>query len=188
MKANEAESTLTYYFGVPEEYGDNMSASPQLLAFEQHRARSDLYDVHLHSKAMDTFLEKIPPTMNTGLDLTHYEDTAGFLDKADMKECGIFYDTRITAVEGKRDEVLQGLQCLAETVKREEKDTYTFLVLRSLDNEHGVRIFERYATKGALEEHWRGKALLDFWSSSKSIIKSMEGRGYIPNGWGWLHR
>jgi hypothetical protein len=48
--------------------------------------------------------------MTTGLDLTHYEDVAGFLDKAtplnskEIKECGVFYDTRINAQAGKRDE------------------------------------------------------------------------------------
>ena len=59
-----------------------------MLAFEQYRVRDDLYEIHFHSKAMDVFLAKIPPTMTTGLDLTHYEDVAGFLDKpGDMKVC-----------------------------------------------------------------------------------------------------
>ena len=37
VEANEPESCLTYYFGTPEEYGGNHSASPQMLAFEQYR-------------------------------------------------------------------------------------------------------------------------------------------------------
>jgi len=73
-------------------------------------------------------------------------------------------------------------------VEREEKGTYTYLVLRSLDTEDGVRVFERYASKEAMEEHWKGKVLLEFFMGSKEIIKSMEGRSYVPNGYGWLHR
>jgi hypothetical protein len=61
-----------------------------MLAFEQYRVRDDLYKIHFSSSAMGVFLSKIPPTMTTGLDLTHYEDTAGFLDKpGDMTECGV---------------------------------------------------------------------------------------------------
>jgi hypothetical protein len=90
VRANEPESCLTYYFGTPEEYGGNHSRSHQMLAFEQYRVREDLYETHFHSKAMGVFLSKIPPTMTTGLDLTHYEDTSGFLDKpGNMKECGV---------------------------------------------------------------------------------------------------
>ena len=160
-----------------------------MLAFEQYRVRSDLYETHFHSAAMDTFLAKIPPTMTTGLDLTHYEDVAGFLDKpGDMTECALFYDTRITCTPGNREVVLAGLKMVAGQVEREEKGTYTYLVLRSLDTEDGVRVFERYASKEAMEEHWRGKTLLEFFMDSKEIIKSMEGRSYVPNGYGWLHR
>lgn len=165
-----------------------MSTTPQMLAFEQYRVRSDLYDTHFNSKPMGEFLPAIAPTMATGLDLTHYEDVAGYLDKADKVECGIFYDTRIKCETGKREEVLSKLKILAQVIEKEEKDTYTFLVLKSLDGEGGVRIFERYASKAALQEHWKGKALLNFFKGSKEIISSMEGRGYIPNGHGWLHR
>lgn len=38
-----------------------------MLAFEQYRVREDLYEIHFHSKAMDVFLSKIPPTMTTGV-------------------------------------------------------------------------------------------------------------------------
>lgn len=189
VRAHEPSSCLTYYFGTPAEYGGQHSSSPQMLAFEQYRVRSDLYEIHFHSAAMDTFLAKIPPTMTTSLDLTHYEDVAGFLDKpGDMTECALFYDTRITCAPEKREAVLAGLKTVAGQVEREEKGTYTYLVLRSLDTEDGVRVFERYASKEAMEEHWKGKALLEFFMGSKEIIKSMEGRSYVPNGYGWLHR
>ncbi|KIW51607.1 hypothetical protein PV05_10311 [Exophiala xenobiotica] len=57
------------------------SRSPYLFAFEQYRTREDLYDTHFNSAAMRTFLAKIPATMTTGLDLTHYEDSSGFLNR-----------------------------------------------------------------------------------------------------------
>ena len=140
---------------------------------------------------MAKFLAAIPPTMTTGLDITHYEDVAGFLDKpGNSKECGIFYDTRITCAPtpGTRDAILSKLAKVAEVVEREEPGTYTYMVLRSLDTEDGVRVFERYESRAAMEEHCKGKALLDFFMGSKEQIKSMEGRGYLPNGYGWLHR
>ncbi|KAI9878050.1 MAG: hypothetical protein M1830_002065 [Pleopsidium flavum] len=186
--SNERKTTLTYYFGVPLETGSDQSRSTQMLAFEAYNERSDLYSVHFHSPAMDTFLSKIPATMTTGLDLTHYEDVGGYLDKAEMKECGIIYDTRITSAQGKRDEVLASLTGLAKWVEGNEEGTYTYLVLKSLDGEDGIRVFERYASKGALEAHQSGKELLELLMTSKENIKSMEGRGYVPNGHGWLHR
>jgi quinol monooxygenase YgiN len=84
--------------------------------------------------------------------------------------------------------VLAKLGTVAKEVEASEPNTYTFLVLRSLDTEDGVRVFERYASRAAMEQHWKGKALLDFFMGSKEQIKSMEGRSYVPNGYGWLHR
>jgi quinol monooxygenase YgiN len=186
---HEKDSTLAYYFGVPEEYGHNMPSSPQMIAYEAYRVRDDLYQTHFSSKPMAAFLPKISATMTTGLDLTHFEDTAGFEDKTpDMKECGIFYVTRITAKPGKRPEVLEKLAKLAKWVEENEDETYTFLVLKSLDNDDDLRIWERYAARKALEAHMSRKEVLDFFISSKELIGSMEGRGYIPNGAGWLHR
>lgn len=189
MIDNERETTLAYYFGVPEEYGNDMSSSPQMIAYEAYGKREDLYETHFHSKPMDVFLSKIPSTMTTGLDLTHFEDVAGFVDKpGDMRECAIFYVTKITAKSGKRAQVLERLTKLAKWIEENEAGTYTFLVLKSLDTEDNVRIFERYATRRDLEEHMGRREVLDFHMASKEIIASMEGRGYRPNGAGWLHR
>jgi hypothetical protein len=38
--------------------------------------------------------------------------------------------------------------------------TDTFLILASLDTPDGIRIFERYASRAAMEAHWQGKPLL----------------------------
>ncbi|KAF2842009.1 hypothetical protein M501DRAFT_1028790 [Patellaria atrata CBS 101060] len=189
VRENEKATTLTYYFGTPEEYGKNHSRSTCMLAFEMYGKRDDLYVTHFNSSAMGTFLKKMPHTLMTGLDLMHYEDVGGYLDKYnDMRECEIFYDTRLKIKPEKCEEVLAKLVKLADWTKENEKDTYTFLVLKSLDNDHDVRIFERYATRTALEAHQQAKKVIDCFQSSKDLILSMEGRGYIPNGDGWLHR
>lgn len=137
---------------------------------------------------MGQFLATVPSSMSTGLDLTHYTETCGFLDKsANCRECGVMYDTRIecnTAAD--RGAVLGKLVAIAEHAEKEE-DTYTFFVLKSLDNETQVRIFERYASWEAMEKHQGSQGMVGFWLSSKGEIKSMDGRAYVPNGKGWLH-
>lgn len=166
-----------------------MSASPQMLAYECYGKREDLYETHLNTKHIQAFLPKIADTMTTGLDLTHYDIAAGYIDKpGDMRECAIFYVTKIVAKPGKRNDILQKLETLAEHVEKSEDGAWTFQVLRSLDNETEIKIFERYATRKALEAHMSSKEVLDAFISSKDIIASVEGRGYTPNGAGWLHK
>lgn len=174
---------------MPEENGKDMSNSPSMIAYEAYTVRDDLYKTHFSSEPMSKFLPKIFSTMTTGLDLTHFEDVSGYEDKtSNMKECEIFYITRISAKSGKRDEILEKLSALADWVNKNEDEAYTYLVLKSLDNDDDVRIWERYGTKKALEAHQSSPEVLRFLISSKEIIGSMEGRGYIPNGAGWLHR
>ncbi|KAI1611654.1 hypothetical protein EDD36DRAFT_489806 [Exophiala viscosa] len=187
---NESTSTLTYYFGVPPEYAGNMSASNQMLAFEMYGKREDLYKTHFHSEAMGNFLKKIPPTMTTGLDLTHYEDVDGsFLDKpGDSREAAVIYDSRIKCHPGRREVVVQRLSALARSIELHLEDTWTFMVLKSLDNDHEVRVFQRSGTWEGAEElesyEPRLKTILD----SKDEIASLEGRAFVPNKKGWLHR
>jgi quinol monooxygenase YgiN len=186
---NEKETCLTYYFMVPEENEHDKSASPFLLAFEGYTQRSDLYDIHLHSDAMAKFLPKIGETMITGLDLSHFEDVCGFLDKADDAKAGVIYVSRIKAHAGKRDELLGKLKKLADAVDKNEKDCYSYLVLKSLDNEEDIRIMERYGSKKGLEDHLKSKEFLDTFKSSKDIVAGLEGRRFVEcEERGWLHR
>lgn len=138
---------------------------------------------------MGQFLASVPSTMSTGLDLTHYTEVAGFLDKsAHCRECAIIYDTRIECQSPQdRDAVLTKLAAVAQHAEQNEDGTYTFLVLKSLDNGEHVRVFERYASWEAMEAHQKGDKLVSFWLGSKGEIKSMEGRTYVPNHKGWLH-
>lgn len=137
---------------------------------------------------MGVFLTKIPQTMVTGLDLVHYEDVCGFLDKANMKECGVIWETRIWTHPGQQQKVLDDLAVLAAWVEKNEPETYTFLVHKGLDFENEIRILERYQTRDALEAHQGRKEVVDFFMSNKEAIRSMVGGGYVPNGLGWLHR
>ena len=165
-----------------------------MLAIEQYRVRSDLYEIHFHSPAMGPFLEKIPATMTTGLDLSHYEDVGGFLhrdgdDGVEEKQRGVWWDTKIWCKDGAaREEVVKRLTSVADQVQKDEDSTWSYLVLKCLDDDVGLRIFERYRDQEALERHWKGQGLLEFWKGSKELVRSLEGRGYVPNGWGWLHR
>ena len=139
---------------------------------------------------MAPFLKATPPCMSTGFDLTHFTEAAGFLDKSGTaKECAIIHDTKIVCASGTaRDAVLTKLAAVAAHAEREEPGTYTFLVLKSLDNDDHVRIFERYASWEALETHQRGGGWVSLLLGAKEEIKSLEGRPYVPNLKGWLHR
>ena len=161
-----------------------------MLAFEIYGKREHLYEIHFHSSVMGEFLKKIPPTMTTGLDLTHYEDVAGsFLDKpGDRRECAVMYDSRIKCNAGKRDAVLQKLSTLAVQIEADLNDCWTFMVLKSLDNEHEVRIFQRYGTWKGLDIQENFEPRLSALFECKNEIASMEGRAFVPNRKGWLHR
>lgn len=138
---------------------------------------------------MQEFLATVPSTMSTGLDLTHYTETAGFLDKpGNCQECEIIYDNRIEChTQGVRSSILDKLAVIAEHIKEHEDGTSTFLVLKSLDSDTQMRIFERHASWDAMLAHQKGDKMVDLWLGSKAGIKSMEGRAYVPNGKGWLH-
>jgi quinol monooxygenase YgiN len=138
---------------------------------------------------MGEFLKTVPPLMSTGLDLTHYSVSSGFLDKSGTcAEAALIYDTRITcASSGARASLLAKLKAVAEAEERDAEGTMTFFVLESLDDETGVRVMERYGSKAALEEHLQSQRMREFWLGAKEEIKSLEARWYVPNGKGWLH-
>lgn len=128
--------------------------------------------------------------MAIGFDLTHYTEVSGFLDKSKSAlECAVIHDTKITCASVPACETILGrLEAIAKHAEREEKGTYTFWVLRSLDNEEHLRIFERYESWEALESHQKAPGLVKFWLDSKEEVRSMEGRAYAPNLKGWLNR
>jgi quinol monooxygenase YgiN len=141
---------------------------------------------------MSSFLAKIPHIMTTGLDLTHYSLAAGFIDlPGDQRECGIMQDVKVLCLSANaRQLVLAKAAKLAQAVESEGKDNgvFSFMVLSNLDVDKGVRLFLRFSSRDAMERHMRRKDVLDFWMTSKEDITTMESRGYVPNGKGWLHR
>ena len=146
---------MTYYFGLPVQYWTNKSATTHMFAIEVYANRDSLYTTHFSSPAMKEFLTKIPPTMTTGLDLSNYEDAGGFLDKfTDKRECEIMTDVRITSKPETRDNLLAKLLRLSKVLRASgPQGVLTFLVLKALDDDQGIRIFQRF----------------DLWSSSSKL-------------------
>lgn len=200
---------MTYYFGIPIEYADDISKTTSMLAFEAYRKREvrsitqpernpretnmeqDLYETHFNSAAMGKFLNVIPDLMTTGLDLSHYAPVAGFLDRdTGMQECGIMQDIRIRCEHDiARQTVLARGKILAQALELEDRKTLlTYMVFESLDDVIGVRIFGRWSNRHAMEVFLRRSDVKDFWMAAKDDVASMESRNYVPNKKGWLHR
>ena len=185
---------MSYYFGIPLDYADEFSKTTSMFAFEVYGCREDLYETHLGSPAMQKFLTIIPDHATTDLDLNHYSAVGGFLDRdGDKKECAIMQDTRIGCKSAEaREEVVKRLQALCskmqDSVKSSADGVLTFMAFSCLDNETGARMYSRFESREAMETFLRRKDVLDFWMESKGDIASMEARGYLPNGKGWLHR
>lgn len=186
---------MAYYFGIPLEYSDDFSKTTSMFAFEVYGRREDLYETHLNSPAMGKFLASIPEHTTTDLDLNHYTSLGGgFLDReGDKRECVIMFDQRIGCKSSAAREAVAGrLTALCTQVKDsvevESAGVLTFMAFSCLDNDTGLRIYSRFESKIALQRFLRRQDVLDFWKESKSHVASMEARGYLPNGKGWLHR
>lgn len=128
--------------------------------------------------------------MTTGLDLSHYEHVGGFLDRHnDKRECQIMVDVRISCKAEARETVLSKLNLLSTSLKKSNlQGTLTFMVLKSLDSDQGIRLFERFQSWDSKADHESTREVLDFWLTSKDDLLSMESQVYVPNGKGWLHR
>lgn len=132
--------------------------------------------------------------MSTSVDISYYSAIAGFLDlPGDRRECGIIQDTRIIcSSQSARASVLVKFKALATVIEAAEKmeslGVFTYMVFESLDDETGVRVFGRFADRESMEAFSRRKEVTGFWLGSKEEVKSMECRGYVSNGKGWLHR
>ncbi|KAF2430254.1 hypothetical protein EJ08DRAFT_247451 [Tothia fuscella] len=187
-------NTLTYYFGIPLDYADNHSGTPSMLAFEVYSKREDLYETHFKSTKMAEFLQKIPPTMPTGLDLSHYSFISGYLDKpADKRECGIMQDVRIicfssTARDKVKTKIADLCKSIEATEEKEHNGVYTWMAFSSFDDEKEIRLFTRYESREAMEKCQKRKDVLDFWFSTKEEVDKMGAQRFAPQGKGWLYR
>lgn len=145
---------------------------------------------------MTKFLSLIPAASTTGLDLNHYRCTAGFLDfPGDKNEAGVMQDVRIVCTSPDvRPGIVTSLNSLVNKVHKEERENggkngvLTYMAFESLDDEVGVRIYGRWKTREDMERFIRREDAVRFWMENKKGMKSMEQRGYVPNGKGWLHR
>jgi len=182
-------TTKTYYFGIPIDYAHNFSSTTSMFAFEVYGTREDLYDTHLTSPAMQTFLEKIPSASTTGLDLNHYRCVAGFLDASGRnEEAGVMQDVRISCTSPEAmAALLPGLKMLVGGVDG-SGGTLTYMAFRGLDDEVSARIYGRWKTREDMEAFIRRADVNGFWMQNKEHVRAMEQRLYVPNGKGWLHR
>ncbi|KAH4042334.1 hypothetical protein HBH64_017510 [Parastagonospora nodorum] len=182
-------STKTYYFGIPIDYAHNFSSTTSMFAFEVYSSREDLYETHLTSPAMQTFLTQIPAASTTGLDLNHYRLVGGFLDSSGRQaEAGVIQDMRITCVSAEaREMLLVVLKGLVDGVEANE-GMLTYTAFACLDDDVGARIFGRWKTREDMERFIRRDDVNGFWMKNKGHVKAMEQRLYVPNGKGWLHR
>jgi quinol monooxygenase YgiN len=167
-----------------------------MFAFEVYGKRDDLYTTHLGSPAMTKFLDRIPASSTTNLDLAHYRCVAGFLDlHAQKGEAGVIQDVKITCTEAKARETLLGkLVGLVGSVQREVRENrgrdgvYTYMAFACLDDDVGVRIMGRWRDRGHMESFVRRADVGAFWAEGKEDVARMEQRLYLPNRKGWLHR
>jgi quinol monooxygenase YgiN len=139
---------------------------------------------------MSIFLSKAPPTMPTGLDLSHYAKVAGYIDApGDKRECAIMVDTRVSCISATaRSTVILKLSQLAKSVEKDAQGVYTWMAFSSLDSDTALRIFARFESREAMEVYQRRKDVADFWAESKDDVGTRECQRYAPNGKGWLHR
>ncbi|KAH7402501.1 hypothetical protein BKA66DRAFT_403920, partial [Pyrenochaeta sp. MPI-SDFR-AT-0127] len=182
-------STKSYYFGIPMDYAHDFSKTTSMFAFEVYGTRSDLYETHLASPAMQKFLEKIPAASTTGLDLNHYRLVAGFLDASHTQApAEVMQDIRITCVSASSLAAL--ISSLAKLVNGVEgvDGTLTYTAFKSLDDNVGARIYGRWSSRESMEKFVRREDVNNFWVANKGHVRAMEQRLYVPNGKGWLHR
>lgn len=145
---------------------------------------------------MTTFLQRIPSASTTGLDLNHYRCTAGFLDlSGQAREAAILQDVRIHCTSpSARTTICAALNALVDKVHREEVQNggqagvLTYMAFSSLDDDVGLRILGRWASREDMERFIRRADVVAFWMENKEGMRGMEQRGYVPNGKGWLHR
>lgn len=146
---------------------------------------------------MAKFLQQIPAASTTGLDLNHYRLVAGFLDRLGTQaSVEVMQDIRITCVSpSARESLLSSLSSLVASVERAgstdsggESGVLTYMAFVSVDDETGVRIFGRWATRAGMEGFIRGEGVVGFWMANKENVRAMEQRLYVPNRKGWLHR
>jgi quinol monooxygenase YgiN len=120
----------------------------------------------------------------------HYAPSSGFVDKPGNKaECKVMQDTRIFCKSpAARGAVLARLAKVAKGVEAPDDGVYTFLCVKSEDDDVEVRMYTRFRDRESMESHLRDELILKFWVDSKDDIARMDHRAFFPNGKGWLHR
>lgn len=89
-------------------------------------------------------------------EVAFYTTKFGFLQRADAPREALgeqfIWLAKLTAKPGKRDDVLEAARVHTGNVERDEKETYSFVVLESQDNDVDVLLFERYSGETYFKE------------------------------------
>ena len=84
-------------------------------------------------------------------EIAFYETKFGFLQREDVPSTPLdshfIWIAKLTAQPGKRGEIVDACRVHAGNVERTEKETFSFLVLESTDNDVDLLLFERYASE-----------------------------------------
>lgn len=100
-------------------------------------------------------------------EVAFYTTKFGFMHRPDTpkEQLGeqFIWMARLTAKPGKRGEVLEAARTHTGNVERDEKGTYTFVVLESQDNDVDVLLFERYSSKKYFDEvHFTSESMKEY--------------------------
>lgn len=136
---------------------------------QSHRAETE----HNRIETKEDMLHK--PT-----EVAFYTTQFGFLHRSDTPKEPLgeqfVWMAKLTAKPGKRGEVLEAAKIHTGNVERDEKETFSFVVLESQDNDADVLLFERYSSKKYFDEvHFTSESMKEYRSkvSRASLIRSL---------------
>lgn len=96
-----------------------------------------------------------------------YASKFGFQQRQDSPEVSLgdqfIWMAILTAKAGKRDEVLEACRIHTGNVERDEKETFSFVVLSSQDNDNDILLLERYSSEKYFEDvHFTSESMKEY--------------------------
>ncbi|PRP82886.1 hypothetical protein PROFUN_04749 [Planoprotostelium fungivorum] len=173
----------------------------QIYGFERYDIdASELHAKHVDTEQFKQFSKKVEEgNLYNGKEIAvHlYDEVAGYVERpgTEGKKVETVLIAWLKANNAQdRETALQLLTNLANDVHQNEHDAYTYIVLKSKDDDQSLVVFERYATKEALTgAHRAGKVYQSNGPkmapliAQKSVIEYAEsGIGYILRQLKWL--
>lgn len=115
----------------------------------------------------DSRIESKEDMLHKPTEVAFYTTKFGFLQRSDTPKEALgeqfIWMAKLTAKPGKRDEVLEAARTHTGNVERDEKETFSFVVLESQDNEVDVLLFERYSSEKYFKEvHFTSESMKEY--------------------------